>query len=93
MPGPSVPPVKVATWNLWWRFGPWEARQPAIVETLRQADADLVCLQEVWAEEDGPDQAADLAAALGLHHVRSSTPFRAGVAFGNTVGWRPVSSW
>ena len=20
--------IRVASWNLWWRFGPWEARQP-----------------------------------------------------------------
>ena len=25
--------LRVATWNVWWRFGPWEERQPAIAET------------------------------------------------------------
>ena len=93
MPAPNVAPVTVATWNLWWRFGPWEERQPAILKTLRAADADLVCLQEVWAEEDGPDQAAVLADALGMHMVRSATPFREGVAFGNAVLSRwPITS-
>jgi endonuclease/exonuclease/phosphatase family metal-dependent hydrolase len=93
MPGPTVPPVTVATWNLWWRFGPWEARQAAIVTTLRAASADLICLQEVWAEEGGPDQAAVLADALGMHHVRSATPYREGVAFGNAVLSRwPITS-
>jgi hypothetical protein len=23
-------PVRVATWNLWWRFGPWQRRRDAI---------------------------------------------------------------
>jgi endonuclease/exonuclease/phosphatase family metal-dependent hydrolase len=59
--------VRVLTWNLWWRFGPWGARQAAIVETLRRVDADIVCLQEVWETRDGQSQADDLAAALGLH--------------------------
>ena len=27
--------LRVATWNVWWRFGPWKDRQPAIAETLR----------------------------------------------------------
>jgi endonuclease/exonuclease/phosphatase family metal-dependent hydrolase len=61
--------VRVLTWNLWWRFGPWEARQAAIVETLRRVDADIVCLQEVWETREGQSQAQDLAAALGFHQV------------------------
>lgn len=61
--------LRVMTWNLWWRFGPWEARQPAILETLGQVDPDIVCLQEVWETRDGESQAAALADALGLHHA------------------------
>jgi endonuclease/exonuclease/phosphatase family metal-dependent hydrolase len=57
----------VLTWNLWWRFGPWEARQSAILETLRRVDADIVCLQEVWETRDGRSQANDLASALGFY--------------------------
>ena len=64
--------LRVLTWNLWWRFGPWEARQPAILETLRRVDADVVCLQEVWEHGGGANQAADLAGALGYHHVYAS---------------------
>ena len=45
--------LRIATWNFWWRFGPWEARQPAIVETLRRVDADVWCLQEVFETRDG----------------------------------------
>jgi endonuclease/exonuclease/phosphatase family metal-dependent hydrolase len=57
--------VRVLTWNLWWRFGPWQPRQPAILETLRRVDADIVCLQEVWETRDGVSQAGMLAGELG----------------------------
>ena len=33
--------MRVMTWNLWWRFGAWEQRQRAIVETIRRADPDV----------------------------------------------------
>ena len=61
--------LRVMTWNVWWRFGPWEARQPAILETLRRVDADIICLQEAWQTRDGEDQAGGFAAALGYHSV------------------------
>ena len=43
--------MRVATWNLWGRYGPWEARQPIIEDSLRSIDADVVCLQEAWDDE------------------------------------------
>jgi endonuclease/exonuclease/phosphatase family metal-dependent hydrolase len=61
--------MRILTWNLWWRFGPWEARQPAILETLRRVDADVVCLQEVWETRSGESQAKAIADALGYRHV------------------------
>lgn len=64
--GAARPPIRIVTWNLWWRFGPWEARQPAILETLRGLDADIVTVQEAWSTADGQDQVATLAGALGL---------------------------
>lgn len=73
------------TWNLWWRFGPWEARQAAIAETIRRVDPDIVCLQEVWADESGDDQAWRLGNALGLHHVVAPARFHSGLAFTNAV--------
>ena len=48
--------MRVATWNIWWRFGPWEQRAPGIEATLRSIDADIVCLQETWTL-DGRRQA------------------------------------
>jgi len=80
--------LRVLTWNLWWRFGPWEERQPAIEATIRALDPDVVALQEVW--DDGEvNQAAQLAAALGYHHVYCSTRDTDGVRFGNAV----LSRW
>ena len=32
--------IRVATWNVWGRFGPWEERWPAIVDELRALDPD-----------------------------------------------------
>jgi endonuclease/exonuclease/phosphatase family metal-dependent hydrolase len=64
--------MRVMTWNLWWRFGPWEARQPAILETIRRVDPDVVCLQEVWESRDGQSQPRDLAGALGFQYVAAA---------------------
>ncbi|WP_327717689.1 endonuclease/exonuclease/phosphatase family protein [Streptomyces sp. NBC_00490] len=60
--------MRVVTWNLWWRFGPWVERQKAIVAVLRELRPDVVGLQEVWADRrSGDNLAAWLAGELGLH--------------------------
>jgi endonuclease/exonuclease/phosphatase family metal-dependent hydrolase len=80
--------LRVLTWNLWWRFGPWEARRPAIAATLARLDADVLCLQEVW--DDGTTCfAAELAEGLGFHHAYGARLDIDGVAFGNAV----LSRW
>ncbi len=62
--------MRVVTWNVWWRFGPWEERFAGIVATLEALDADVICLQETWVDEPGaPTQADLLGAALGRHAV------------------------
>lgn len=76
--------VRVATWNLWWRYGPWEERLPAIVETLRRLDPDVVCLQEVWSA-DGRSAAATVADALGHEVVEAVGVDLGGIGFGNAV--------
>ena len=81
--------LRVATWNVWWRFGPWEQRQLGIAETLHRIDADVIALQEVWDVRDGSGQAEVLADKLGYEHVVVSG-FDAGEAlFGNAV----LSRW
>ena len=80
--------VRIATWNLWGRYGPWEARLPVIVENLRAIDADIVALQEVW-EDDTRNQARELAAALGYTEpVYAHNLERDGARSGNAVASR-----
>src|SRR5438270_6009102 len=80
--------LRVMTWNLWWRYGPWEQRLPAIHETLRRVDPDVVALQEVW--DDGErNEAAELAERLGYEHVYASRVNIEGVQFGNAI----LSRW
>jgi endonuclease/exonuclease/phosphatase family metal-dependent hydrolase len=84
--------LTVVSWNLWWRFGPWVARQPAIAATLQRLDPDIVCLQEVWEERDGPRQADQLAAALGGYDVAHA----AGLGFdlaSESLGNSILSRW
>jgi endonuclease/exonuclease/phosphatase family metal-dependent hydrolase len=63
--------MRVLTWNLWWRFGPWEDRQPAIEAEFRRVDPDIVFLQEMWAV-DGIDQARQPADAAGWDLARAT---------------------
>ena len=81
--------VRVATWNLWGRYGPWEARMPVITENLRAIDADILGLTEVW-EDDTRSQADELAAALGYTEpVYAPNLERDGARSGNAV----LSRW
>lgn len=58
--------VRILTWNVWWRYGPWEQRRKAILAVLRELRPDVVGLQEVW-ERGGENVAGWLAGELGLH--------------------------
>jgi len=58
--------MRVVSWNLWWRYGPWERRREAIAATLAEVGPDLCGLQEVWGGP-GENLAADLAERLGMH--------------------------
>ena len=60
--------LRLVSWNIWCRFGPWEARRPVIAATLAGVEPDIVGLQEVWSEGD-TNQAAVLADQLGFHHA------------------------
>lgn len=91
-PGPPVYPPRpagtwrVVTWNIWWRFGSEpERRTPAVESTLQAVDPDVVCLQEVYADRRGADDAARLAAALGFHVVRSTPDPTAAETLANAV--------
>jgi endonuclease/exonuclease/phosphatase family metal-dependent hydrolase len=80
--------ASVLSWNLWWRFGPWEARLPAIVETIGRLEPDIAALQEVWVA-DGTSSAHVIAEALGYHVAVDHRLDLDGVGFGNAV----LSRW
>jgi endonuclease/exonuclease/phosphatase family metal-dependent hydrolase len=84
----DAPRLTVLTWNLWWRYGPWEARFPAIVDTIRRLDPDIAALQEVWFA-DGTSSAERIAEAVGRDHVADHRLVLDGVGFGNAV----LSRW
>lgn len=55
--------LRLVTWNVWGRFGPWERRQVAIATVLASSVPDVVALQEAWPA--GSEAQAD---ELGLRH-------------------------
>lgn len=63
--------LRVATLNIWNRFGPWEERLAAIRAGVGALAPDVIGLQEVVRLEpddgDGLDQAAAIAAGFGYH--------------------------
>lgn len=81
--------LRVATWNLWWRFANWEERLPLVIEALRAADPDVIALQEVW--HDGTTSSAEvIAEALGYEaRFAALVEYEPGLEFGNAV----LSRW
>jgi endonuclease/exonuclease/phosphatase family metal-dependent hydrolase len=57
--------IRIATWNLRWRFGDWNRRAHAIRRVLREAKPDVCALQEVWQSGAG-NLAGMLAAEFGM---------------------------
>jgi len=80
--------MRVVTWNVWWRFGPWRERAPLILDVLSQSDADVICLQEVW-DTGAENQAAEMADTLGLHYVFEPVLPINGVQWGMAI----LSKW
>jgi endonuclease/exonuclease/phosphatase family metal-dependent hydrolase len=70
---PRAATIRVATWNVWWRFGSWKARAEAIATTLRSVNADVYMLQEVWAH-DAHNLAGQLAAVLDYQWTWAASP-------------------
>lgn len=85
--------LKVVTFNIWHNQGDWAARQPLLVQSIVEADADVVALQEVL--EDAavglPNQAQTLADALSASgrpysmHFASTDPEGAPRRYGNAI--------
>lgn len=80
--------VRIATWNLWGRYGPWAERMEPIVANMRAARADIWALQEVW-EDAERNQARVIGAELGFDHVVFAPNLeRDGAASGNAIASR-----
>src|ERR1700751_6431662 len=60
-----APAMRILSWNLWWRYGPWEQRRQAIEATLADVSPDVCGFQEVW-ETPGENLAGGLAERLGM---------------------------
>src|SRR6266404_701894 len=43
--------VRIGTWNLWGRYGPWAQRLGPIEANMRGVGADIWALQEVWTHD------------------------------------------
>lgn len=72
LPRPAAGSLRVMTWNVWWRFGPWEQRQSAIAETIGMVQPDILGLQETFGGD--PSQVEQLlddpkAGFAGFHAV------------------------
>jgi endonuclease/exonuclease/phosphatase family metal-dependent hydrolase len=82
--------LRVLTLNIWNLSGHWRSRREAILGVVRRCTPDVVCLQEVVANERG-NQAEWLASELGDWSVAyAGAPLVAGTArFGNAV----LSRW
>ena len=81
--------MRILSWNLWWRYGPWEQRREAIAAMLAEARPDLCGLQEVWGAP-GENLAAELAGRLGMHWCwAEAAKGREGLSIGNAI----LSRW
>ena len=87
--------ARVLTWTMWWQFGPWRERQAAILSVLREQQPDIICLQEVWGQEGGLDQADWLGEELNMYVARTDGPwYEGGVSLGNAILSRwPIVQW
>lgn len=88
VPAPEAPAeLTVVTFNIWHDMGDWPARRQLVIEALRATDADVIALQEVLQDEGLPNQAEDIARALGgysVHFVSVDPPEQAR-RYGNAV--------
>ena len=70
----EVETLRVATLNIWNRFGPWDQRLPAIREGVRALSPDLLGLQEVLRLDPGEGDALE---ALGAGRKADAGPMLA----------------
>jgi len=59
--------IRIATWNVWGRYGRWRERQAGLEDTLAAAAPDVVCLLESWSHAEA-NQPGLVAERLGYEH-------------------------
>jgi hypothetical protein len=59
--------MRVVTWNVWGRYGPWEQREAGIEDVLAGVEPDIVCLIESWGTREA-SQADRIGDRLGVEH-------------------------
>lgn len=78
--------LRVVTFNIWNRQGPWAERLPLIRDGLLALEPDVIGLQEVLGFPGLPSQADEIAAGTGwhVHHV-PAWHVGGGLTFGNAL--------
>lgn len=90
---PRPAPLTLVTFNIWHNQGDWAARQPLLIQSLIDADADIIALEEVLEDANVglPNQARTLADALSARgrpysmHFVSTDPEGAPRRYGNAI--------
>ena len=98
--GTATDSFDVVTFNLYHDRAAWPPRKPLVVAALRQLDPDVIVLQEVLQHDTLPNQAEDLAQALGYQaYFISIDPPGKVRRYGNAIltrdpvlarGWAPL---
>lgn len=84
--GAQSVPFSIMTYNIWFDSQNWPARFNYMLSEIRQADPDVICLQEVIQRPNLPNQAASMADSLGYYYVFSSRDAEgAPTRFGNAI--------
>lgn len=79
-------PFSIMTYNIWFDSQNWPARFAHMLSEIRQANPDVICLQEVIQRPNLPNQAASMADSLGYHYVFTSRDAEgAATRFGNAI--------
>jgi exonuclease III len=80
--------MRIVTWNVWGRYGPWEDRAPRILETLAELRPDVLCLQEV-SREGALTHADVIGQHLGMQAAtrRPGCPVRSREAAPTSSAW------
>lgn len=81
--------IRVVTFNIWHDAGDWPARRSLLLRALRDADADVIALQEVLEDSRKglPNQAETIARELGGYAVEffATEPEGSPKRYGNAI--------